>query len=78
MLKKKSNTSVDSLVAEVNGTIGLFDKIINNLKSAKEKIDVEVLQRQEEIKKLEAENQVLTDLGVKATSVSEKIQALLS
>ena len=78
MLKKKNNTSVDSLVAEVNGTIGLFDKIVNNLKSAKEKIDVEVLQRTEEIKKLEAENKVLTDLGTKAMSVSEKIQALLS
>lgn len=78
MFKSKSNVSVDSLTSEVNNAIGLFDKIVTSLKSAKEKIDVEILDREEQIKKLEAENQVLTDLGTKATSVSEKIQALLS
>lgn len=78
MLKKKSTSSVNNLVEEVNNTLGLFDKIVNNLKSAKEKIDMQVIEREEQIAQLQVEHGKLIELGNKAVSVSEKIQALLS
>lgn len=74
----KKFVSVENLTNEVSESITLFDKILGNLTAAKEKIDVQINERKVEIDKLQKEQESLEKLGDKASSITEKIKALLS
>ena len=74
----KKFVSVESLTNEVSESISLFDKILGNLTTAKEKIDAQINERKVEIDKLQKEQEGLEKLGDKAASITEKIKALLS
>lgn len=74
----KKFVSVESLTNEVSESISLFDKILGNLTTAKEKIDAQINERKVEIDKLQKEQEGLEKLGDKASSITEKIKALLS
>ena len=75
---EKKFVSVESLTNEVSESISLFDKILGNLTTAKEKIDAQINERKVEIDKLQKEQEGLEKLGDKAASITEKIKALLS
>lgn len=74
----KNFISVEKLSSEVSESIGLFSKILSNLKTASQKIVAQITERDAEIDKLQKEKQTLEELNAKSVSITEKIEAFLN